>query len=380
MTRDYRLVSLALLLWGLGEGLFLMFEPLYLAQLGANAVEIGAILGAAGAVLTATHIPAGYIADRWGSKQVLIAAWLLGASATTAMFFAPNLLWYTVGLMAYTVTAFVIAPLNSYLTASRGSLSMERALTLSSVLYNVGAVLSPLLGGVLGARLGLRAVYGISAGIFWLSAVLVLLLRPMPVHGSDGHSRYRPLLVNRHFLTLVGLAAFAMFAMYLAFPLTPNYLRQAHGLTLPQIGVLGSLMTVGAILANSLLGRRAPRRGFLLAQAMVGLHAILLWRGTGLIWFQVAYLLRGWQSAARSLTNAQIGRVVGPAQVGLAYGVAETAMGIALMLAPPLAGLLFARDPALPFPVSAGLVIVSLLLAWRFAPRAAATGPEAVAE
>jgi hypothetical protein len=36
MKRDLILVAIAMFAWGLGEGMFLYFQPLYLEELGAN--------------------------------------------------------------------------------------------------------------------------------------------------------------------------------------------------------------------------------------------------------------------------------------------------------------------------------------------------------
>jgi len=66
-------------------------------------------------------------------------------------------------MLLYGITAFVVSPLNSYVTAARGKLSLVRAMTLTSAAYNLGAVLGPISGGWIGARLGLRNVYLISA-------------------------------------------------------------------------------------------------------------------------------------------------------------------------------------------------------------------------
>ena len=41
---DLNLLSISLLIWGLGESLFLIFQPLYLQELGADPVKIGVIL------------------------------------------------------------------------------------------------------------------------------------------------------------------------------------------------------------------------------------------------------------------------------------------------------------------------------------------------
>jgi uncharacterized membrane protein HdeD (DUF308 family) len=55
--------------------------------------------------------------------------------------------------------------------------------------------------------------------------------------------------------------------------------------------------------------------------------------------------------------------------MGLAYGIAETFNSLAMVLAPLLAGMLYTRDPALVYPVSVGLIGVTLLVSGVFAPR-----------
>ena len=91
MTRDLILVALSLFAWGLGEGMFIFFQPIYLRQLGADPRMIGAILGAVGIAMTVAHLPAGYISDRIGQRPVMWTSWILGLAATgiMAMILAP---------------------------------------------------------------------------------------------------------------------------------------------------------------------------------------------------------------------------------------------------------------------------------------------------
>ncbi len=158
MSRDLILLGLSLMTWGIGEAMFFIFQPLYLQQLGANPVTIGAIYGAAGIVMSVAHIPAGHLADRIGRKPLLLASWILAMVSTWAMALAPSLPFFVIGMLLYNLTAFVSSPLSSYITAARGKLSVERALTLVSALYNTGAILGPWLGGQVGERFGLRTI------------------------------------------------------------------------------------------------------------------------------------------------------------------------------------------------------------------------------
>jgi len=61
-------------------------------------------------------------------------------------------------------------------------------------------------------------------------------------------------------------------------------------------------------------------------------------------------------TVARSLIYAQVRPLIHPAQMGLAYGVAETASALAVMLAPLLAGVLYTQDPGRVYWVSAGMI------------------------
>src|SRR3972149_4150720 len=115
LNRNLFLVAAALLLWGLGEGMFFNFVPIYLDnQFLLSKYEIGLVLGAFGFSMAITHIPAGRLADRIGRRPLLIGAWLLGLVSTLTMGFALALPIYLIGLFGYGLTAFVSSPLSSY--------------------------------------------------------------------------------------------------------------------------------------------------------------------------------------------------------------------------------------------------------------------------
>src|SRR3990170_3458144 len=110
MSLNLILVAVSMLAWGLGEGMFFYFQPIYLQQLGADPIKIGAILGAFGLMMTISHIPAGYLADRLGRKPLMLAAWILGVLATWIMALANALPLFVVGLLVYGATMFVLSP------------------------------------------------------------------------------------------------------------------------------------------------------------------------------------------------------------------------------------------------------------------------------
>jgi MFS family permease len=380
MSVDLILLSASLFTWGIGEGMFIYFQPIYLQQLGASTMTIATVFSAFGLAMMLAHIPAGYLADRIGRKPIIIAAWMSGLIATWVMALARTLPAFVVGMLLYGLTAFVSAPMNSYVTAASGKLTPVRAMTLISASFNLGAVLGPISGGWLGDLFGLRTVYLSAACIFIVSTGILLFIRSQPRDEHDPAAPPAKLWMNTRFITLVGIVFLAMFVMYLPQPLTPKFLQNERGLSLGSIGLLGSVGSFGNAALNLILGQFAARTGFLLAQVSVAFFSLLLWKGMGVPWYALGYFLLGGYRAARSFIYAQARPLVHPAQMGLAYGVAETFNSLSMTLAPLLAGVLYTRAPVVVYPVSLGLVGVAILLSIAFTPRPPVEEPAAACQ
>ena len=301
MNRSLIWLGAALFTWGLGEAMFMIFQPIYLQQLGANPLTIGAILGAVGLMMTLVPIPAGHISDLWGRKQMLIAAWIFGVLSTIMMALAHNLFVFVIGILMYGLTLFVVSPLDSYLTAARGSWSVGRVITFSGIVYNAGAMAGPMLGGWIGDHYGLRTIYAISACIFIVSTGFIFLIEAQPRDHHDPESPPAGLLTNKRYLGFLAVFFVVALVTYLPQPLTPNFLVNQRSLSLTQIGRLGSIGGVGNTTFNFVLGMLEARTGFLLGQLGVMAYAFLLWKTTGFGWFAIAYFMLGGSRALRGL-------------------------------------------------------------------------------
>jgi predicted MFS family arabinose efflux permease len=383
MSRDNRLLAFSLACWGLGEGMFVYIQPLYLRQLGANPVQIGTILALAAAAAGLGHIPAGYMADRFGRKPVLLAGWGVGLVSVLVMFLAQELWLFSAALVAYTFTGFVIAPIFAYATVARGRQSVQRAVTMVSSGFYVGTIVSPALGGLIARLSSLRMVFGAAAIAFVISIVAMALVTPQPrAEPATGQARYAALLRDRRFLGFLALIFSAATAMQVGMPLMPNFVVEVRGYDAGLVGLLGSANSIGVVVLQLALGQRLPRRAFMLAQICMAMSMALLLVTTGQGWLFVVYFLRAGWFLSHSMAAAQVGRVVQAAESGLAFGLTETVSSAATVVGPLAAGVLYAYSPAAPFAVSLVLIGLTLPLFWRFAPRRDAHTPEpaAVAE
>jgi len=370
MTRDIRLLALALFTWGLGEGMFIYIQSLYLRELGADPQAIGRILAAAALAAGLAHIPAGMLADRFGRKPLLLAGWFIALASGAVMFLARDLRLFTPALVIYSLTSFIVAPLYAYAAAARGTQSVQRAISFTSASFWAGTIISPALGGLIANLTEVRMVFGAATVVFAVSTFVLLLLRPQPREAPpQGQSRYGALLRNRRFLSYLALMFVALFAMQVGMPFMPNFIAEVRGFDVGLVALLGSANSLGTVSFNLLLGQRLPRRAFMLAQASLALALLLLLVFASRNWLFLVYFLRAGWYLAHNMGAAQVGRVVMPAETGLAFGIFETVAAGATVLGPLLAGELYQAAPALPFQVSLGLIALTLPLVWVFAPR-----------
>lgn len=374
MNRDIKLMTLAVFLWGAGDGLFFFIQPLYIEELGANPTQIGGLLSLMGMVTGLAFIVAGYLADRLPRKPLLLGGWICGSVSMLTCSLAQDWQGLIPGLVLYGLSAYTMPIVDAYLATAAGGQNLEKVFTMTTAAYTAGMIISPALGGMLADSVSMRAVYLAAAGVFALSMTAVLAIAPQrPDSGLGPRSDLR-LLLNRRFLGFVAPVLLAFFAMHLVFPLVPNYLADVRGWSTLQIGVLGSVAAVGTTLLSLLLGRVRGKqnRGFLLGQGLVWLSAGMVLWAPGLIGVALAFLLRGGTMACRALTSARASNFLGEANRGLALGATATTVALSQVLAYATAGWLYGLRPALPFLAALAFIPAGMVLTSRLSERNAA--------
>jgi MFS family permease len=365
MSCDLKIVSAAMLLWGFGEGLFFIFQPIYIQQLGADPILIGTILGINGLVMALAQIPSGYLADKIGRRPLMWFSFIAGFLATFIMAWAPSLGFYVAGLLLYGLTSSVLAPLNTYIQGVRGRWSVGKAVTFVFAMYNLGGILGPVVGGIIGENFNLRSVYFFSAGIFTLSAIIILFAKDqskdeVPSIAGDGH-----LLQNKRFVGMLGLSFLVMVAVVLPQPFAANFLQNQQSLSISQIGRLGSIGALGSVLLMLVLGHLRTGYAMLIGEVAVMVYAALLWLGGGIFWYGIGFFFLGGFRLCRAMTVALVQPLVRKHEVGLAFGFVESLNSLAMMAAPILAGVLYNWQPISVFPVSVAVLGMTALLTLR---------------
>lgn len=362
MNRNLKLVSISLFMWGVGEGMFLLFQPIYLLELGADPIAIGVILGGMGFMTTISQIPSGYLSDRFGPRPLMWISWILGMISAWLMALAGSLNLFIIALLLYGLTGSVLAPMNAYITSMRGKWTAERSLTFTSAAFHLGAVIGPTIGGYFGQQFNLQILYYIAAAFFVVSSCFILFIDKPKIELHHDLGQRTNILKNSEFMRIAFLGFIGLFFMVFTQNFTSVFLIDFKSINLQQIGYLGTIGSVGNVVFALTLGHLSSKTGFLLSFPLTLLFPILLLSGEEFIWYGLGYFAFGGYRLARSMLLAYSREFIHSSETGLAYGIIETANGLAIILAPPLCGIVYNQNPQDIFWVSAiGLILVGLI-------------------
>ena len=335
----------------------------------------------------------GALSDRFGRRPVLLlSAFGLGFDYIL-LALAPNLSWLIVGRIITGITASSFSTAQAYLADITTPENRSTAFGLFGAAFGLGFVLGPFTGGVL-AEVDLRLP-------FWFSAVLALtnacygyfiLPESLPPEKrmKFSWSRANPFGSLRLLLSKPGLLpmALTLFLYQLSHQVFQTFfvIYTLNRFEWKMWMVGGSLAVVGllnAIVQGGMIRPAKKRFGervlvlFGLSGAIVGFSLYsIAWTGGIFFAFTFIFALMGFFNP--SITGI-MSKQLGPSEQGQLSGANSSLHGIAGMIGPflftgvatwtsvPESPIYF---PGAPFALAAAILMVALILAVRFVPKA----------
>lgn len=373
-------------------GLMLVFPllPYYAQRLGAGAAIVGVLAAAFPMAQLASSPFWGRLSDRYGRRPALLIG--LGASVIAYLIFgfATSLLVLCASRIAQGLGGGTTGVAQAYVADTMAPSERAKALGWLSAATSAGVVIGPFIGS-LASHWGYTAPGIVAAGLTlgnmtfawkWLPESRLAYGRPSHPDGAlAAPAEPRPVKAalwevvrhpSRPVAHLIWIYAVAMLAYNALPPVFALYLAWRFGITEQSIGYffvvfggVGVLMRATAVgWVNARLGEvRTMRLGAMLfalgfalvpfaqSVAMFVAFQLLLPLGTALLF---------------PANSALVSHRAPKAEMGLTLGVQQTFRGVASVIGPLWAGAAYEQlGPTVPFFVSAAIIALVTLLAWR---------------
>lgn len=355
-----RLILISQFLVGISYGLFFFILPVHIRSLGASPKEVGIALSAAGLSTLLVVLPFGYLADRSDPRKLMLITKAFPVIPIALLAEASR--WEIVMVLLFIIffEVAVVTVFNSYLTRILDADVLQRTFSMVGVGYLLGELFSRSVGAWIAEEIGIEIVFYLAAIVFAISAIPIALVKVDPGPKEPAKVDYRPLFQSGRFLAILVFIFAMLLLMEVGIVLVPNYLTEVAALELPTIGQLGSLATLGGIVLMITLGRLKGNRGLVLVLfAMIVSMGLLISFPDGCVLAAGTFLM-GSIHAANPILEALMGRTVPVHVSGMAFGLNDLIVGIAQMLGPIVAGVLYEITPQAPmlFSISGLLILV----------------------
>jgi MFS family permease len=319
---------------------------------GVDYAGAGNVVGAYTLAYGFAQLAAGLLADRLGSRRLMLVGLGLGCAGSAAfavtesysLALAARLLMGVAGGCLYTPTiAYTFA---AFPSALRG-----RAMGFAEAGVGAGQVLALLGLPILFQAIGLAAAFlAVPAAAVGLGLAVALALPPIPPAPHAARGSLRDLARERDFwLLAVGFAFVGMLAQVAVLAWMPTYLRQVHAFGVVGAGLSTGIVVTGLMLFSPVFGilsdRLTARRPVMLVGCVLALAGFVILLVTPHPWVAVAAALLVSASMAATIPMQVVFaserfRAVGS---GTAIGLVNTGGQIAASLGGPLYGALLDR-------------------------------------
>ncbi|MDR7481482.1 MAG: MFS transporter [Armatimonadota bacterium] len=359
--RNLRALFAALFLWTFGIGLYEQLVPIFARQLGASPVHLGTLFNLRYLALAGGYLIGILVADRWRRRTVIIASWVSAAPVPLLLAAAPAYVWLLPGLLLYEVTFFGLPAVHAFVAERVTPDRLASTFATLGMMTSTAFLVAPTLGGVVADRWGIRATLLLAAACYAVSTAVVLRVRgapPAPRRSGPALPMAWPAL--RPQLPVLLLVAGPAVAVLAAAPFLTPFLREVRGLSLSEIGFLGSMTAVGGVALTAVGGRLGDRLGVTPALAgallVYALGMTLNVYGPAAL-LPVASVLRA-RAPTAALGQALVGARAPGEMLGRAFAISGMLAALLAAAGVVVGGYAYRANPALPLLLSAALVVV----------------------
>jgi MFS family permease len=362
-----------------------MLLPIYLTELGASVGQVGMVFTITSVAILALQILGGWISDSIGRLRAIALGSLGGILGFVALLLAPTWQWMLAALVVYQLPFALVGPsFGAFIAENSTEETRGQVYGLTGTIYQITGVLGPPLGGFLAGTYGFKVMLLGAAG-FYLVAAIVRIWMATTMRTVE-EKKAKPLSVGSFkasMLSMVGLLVaggvitwillvdgVSDIAFRLSGELMPLYLKNQAGITIQQIGFLGSINAIAMMFIPLLSGKLVDRYGERVPLAsgfvMIFVAFLVFAQAKSLAVFALSWVIFGLGNGLLDPAyQSLISKVVPAHMLGTFTGVFRGSLGFVSLPAPWLGAQLWERiSPQAPFLVTAGAALLVLPPVW----------------
>ena len=385
LTPLMRWFMFAMVLANIAGSMYGILLPIYLTELGASVVQVGLVFTLSSIVILILQVFGGWISDSIGRLRAIAIGSVGGVIGFSLMLLANS--WETL-LFAISVSqipyALVGPSFGAFIAENSTQETRGQVYGITDTIYQVTGVIGPPLGGLIAGMYGFKPMllvaaifYTIAAGLrIWMATTMRSPDEPSPQNLTV--KSFKSSLTLMIGMVLSGGIVTWIFitdgigdiSYRLSNELQPLYLEQIAGISLIQIGLLGSIFSIGMMVTPIISGRISDKFGervpISVGFLMIFFGYLIFLQARDFIGFAITWAFFGvsvglFSPAYQSLVS----KVVPQKNLGVFTGMFRGSLGLISLPAPYIGAQLWERfNPRVPFIITAVLSLISVIPAW----------------
>jgi MFS family permease len=377
----------AMVLANVASAMYPMLMPIYLTELGASITQVGLIFTLTSVVVLILQIFGGWVSDSIGRLRSIAIGSVGGIFGFVAVLLAPTWQWMLAALCVLQFPYALVGPsFGAFIAENSTTENRGKVYGLTDTIFQITGVIGPPVGGLLVGRYGFKMMFLVSGSLYALAAILRIWMastvrttteaNPQKLSTSSLKTSVKTMfgmILGGGVLTWIFVTdGVRDTAFRLSGELQPLYLEQVAGITVEQIGILGSIFSIAMMFTPILSGKMVDKYGervpISLGFLLVFCAFMIFLQVGNFVGFAITWIVFGTGVGLLSPAyQSLISKVVPQKMLGTFSGLFRSSLGLISLPAPYIGARLWETfSPKVPFVITSIAALITIIPTWLF--------------
>jgi len=387
LTPLMRWFMFAMVLANIASAMYPMLMPIYLTELGASITQVGLIFTLTSVVVLILQIFGGWVSDSIGRLRSIAIGSVGGIFGFVAVLLAPTWQWMLAALCVLQFPYALVGPsFGAFIAENSTTENRGKVYGITDTIFQITGVIGPPVGGLLVGRYGFKMMFLVSGSLYALAAILRIWMATTVRTTTEANPRKLSTSslktsVKTMFGMILGGGVLTWIfvtdgvrdtAFRLSGELQPLYLEQVAGISVEQIGILGSIFSIAMMFTPILSGKMVDKYGervpISLGFLLVFFAFMIFLQVGNFVGFAITWIVFGIGVGLLSPAyQSLISKVVPQKMLGTFSGLFRSSLGLISLPAPYIGARLWETfSPKVPFVITAIAALITIIPTWLF--------------